>query len=80
MSDSKNASKTLSADRLAVLGAIKEYPDCTAKQLDAMIVLDGKAHRRAKELADLGLIRRDKSGREMRLHITELGRKELNND
>ena len=78
--DSKNKSNTLSADRLAVLGSVSTCPGQTAKWYDNYINLDGKAHRRAPELDDLGLIRRDKSGREMKLYITEAGREELNRE
>lgn len=80
----KNKSKTLSADRRAVLVDVYNYPGKTAKQLD--LLLCGKAHRRAKDLEDLGLITRiklvtkNKPKLEMVLYITELGKEELLNN
>ena len=92
--DKKNGSDTLSADRLAVLEAVRQCPCCTAKQLDMMPFnvpdtlknsrfpkftwLGGKAHRRAVDLERLGLIVREKSGREMTMRITDLGLSKLN--
>lgn len=75
----KNESGTLPADRFIVLYTILSCPNCTAKQLDVKYpnLLGGKAHRRAADLERMGLITRDKSGREMRLYITELGRRKL---
>jgi len=76
--DKKNKSDTLSADRLDVLKAVYWHPGRTAKLLDTLYRLNGKAHRRAPELANMGLIYRDKSGSEMRLYITEEGHRKLN--
>ena len=73
--DRKNESHTLSADRMKVLVHVYNFPGKTAKQLD--LLLEGKAHRRAKDLDDLKLIIRVKSGPEMRLHITELGKEKI---
>ena len=71
----KNESNTLSADRMKVLVHVYNFPGKTAKQLD--LLLCGKAHRRALELENLGLITRIKSGPEMRLRITELGKEKI---
>jgi DNA-binding MarR family transcriptional regulator len=75
--DRKNKSNTLSRDRLEVLFEVGCNPGFTAKMLDTMRHLSGKAHRRAPELETMGLIRRDKDGSEMRLYITEKGREVL---
>ena len=74
--DSKNASGTLSADRMTVLDAVNTFPSHTAKWYDltSFCCTDGKAHRRAPELEALGLITRDRTGSEMRLYITEKGK------
>lgn len=73
--DRKNRSQTLGPDRLAVLEAVSEHPGFTAKQLD--VFLNQKAHRRAKELADMGLITRDETGPEMTMFITEKGKRQI---
>ena len=73
----KNESETLGADRLKVLVHVYNYRGKTAKQLD--LLLRGKAHRRALELENLGLITRVKSGPELRLYITELGKENILN-
>ena len=75
--DAKNRSKTLSADRLEVLDAIYVWPGRTAKILDTIYHLDGKAHRRSLELENLGLIFRDKTKREMTMWLTDKGREAL---
>ena len=75
--DKKNRSKTLSKDRLMVLMFIASRPGYTAKQLDLRFLLQGKAHRRSLELENLGLITRDKSGSEMTMYVTELGKEKL---
>ena len=67
----------LSKDRIEVLRVICDLPGCTAKKLDVCI-LGGKAHRRSGELEALGLITRDKTGSEMRMWITERGKRLLN--
>jgi len=66
----------LTKGRREVLWAVNRWPGCTAKQIDKYWS-DGKAHRRAKELEDLGLITRDPRGREMKLFITEKGKEML---
>ena len=79
----KNESKTLSADRMAVLVDVYNSPGKTAKQLD--LLLCGKAHRRALELENLGLITRiklvtkNKPKLEMTMYITEKGKELLSN-
>ena len=73
----KTKSKTLSSDRLKVLVHVYNYRGKTAKQLD--LLLGGKAHRRALELENLGLITRVKSGPEMVLYITEKGKEKILN-
>ena len=71
--DRKNASGTLSADRFAVLKAIWWTPDSTAKELDRIHNLNGKAHRRSADLERLGYITRTKQGKEKTMLITEDG-------
>jgi len=67
----KNRSGTLSKDCRKLLKAIKARPGMTAKYYD--LALNGKAHRRSKDLVREGLIWRDETKKEMTLNLTAEG-------
>jgi predicted transcriptional regulator len=67
-------------ERIRVLKALRLHGRSTAKRLDRVMPVveltwDGWAHRRMKELVDMGLVERTKTGREMVCSLTEEGKK-----
>jgi len=80
--DRMNSTGQTHYERVRVLKALRLHGRSTAKRLDIIMPIaeekwDGWAHRRMKELEDMGLVERTKTGREMVCSLTKAGRKEL---
>lgn len=80
--DRMNQSGAVRKQQLAVLRALNLHGYATMKHLDLIMPIanvkwDGWGHRRAPELEELGLITREKTGREMVCSLTDKGREVL---
>ena len=78
--DTMNSTGQTQYERIRVLRALRLHGRSTAKRLDTIMPIaedkwDGWAHRRMKELEDMGLVERTKTGREKVCSLTESGKK-----